>query len=255
MVIDTLHSPKWTGVVTDVNYDTSSIFVDAWYLDKSSPAQTGVPLDRTGALVNPNNKIWGQNTNVFLDNNSQAPYAVGYELGIVDNRSVKTGYTWGFDCVNLGAQKGTYAFTQRGAFNVGYASDDKADVNFLALSKGTTAPGELKFFGQDTNIGTRVIGQVAFGTTGYDYSLSIKGIVEGATDGSTALSFTTSKAGVTKEAVRLDSAGNLGVGTNVPKSKLHVVGLQSFADNASALAGGLNAGAFYHTSGVVKVVI
>jgi hypothetical protein len=49
---------------------------------------------------------------------------------------------------------------------------------------------------------------------------------------------------------------NLGIGTiGTPTSKLQVVGLVSYADNAAALAGGLTLGAFYHTAGVVKVVI
>ena len=49
--------------------------------------------------------------------------------------------------------------------------------------------------------------------------------------------------------------GNTGVGTTNPTAKLQVVGLVSYADNAAALAGGLTVGAFYHTSGTVKVVI
>lgn len=49
--------------------------------------------------------------------------------------------------------------------------------------------------------------------------------------------------------------GNVGIGTNAPTSKLQVVGLPEFADNASAIAGGLTIGAFYRTSvGVLMVV-
>lgn len=49
--------------------------------------------------------------------------------------------------------------------------------------------------------------------------------------------------------------GNVGIGTTSPTSKLQVVGLPSYADNTTALAGGLTVGAFYHTAGVLKVVI
>lgn len=57
------------------------------------------------------------------------------------------------------------------------------------------------------------------------------------------------------ERMRITSAGNVGIGTTSPTAKLHVVGLPTYADNATALAGGLTVGAFYHTAGVLKVVI
>jgi len=44
-------------------------------------------------------------------------------------------------------------------------------------------------------------------------------------------------------------AGNVGIGTLDPKSKLQVVGLPIYANNAAAIAGGLTAGAFYRTNG------
>ncbi|HEX3070257.1 MAG TPA: hypothetical protein VHX14_16950, partial [Thermoanaerobaculia bacterium] len=49
--------------------------------------------------------------------------------------------------------------------------------------------------------------------------------------------------------VRIQSGGNVGIGTTSPTSKLHVVGLPAFANNAAAVAGGLTAGAFYRTGG------
>lgn len=64
-------------------------------------------------------------------------------------------------------------------------------------------------------------------------------------------SVTLGSASITKTVLR----GNVAVGTVTPTSKLHVVGLVSYADNAAAIAGGLTVGAFYHTAGVVKVVI
>jgi hypothetical protein len=41
--------------------------------------------------------------------------------------------------------------------------------------------------------------------------------------------------------------GNLAINTASPKSRLHVVGLPVYANNAAAVAGGLTAGAFYRT--------
>ena len=50
------------------------------------------------------------------------------------------------------------------------------------------------------------------------------------------------------ERVRIDNAGNFGIGTTTPKSPLHVVGLPTYANNAAAISGGLTAGAFYRNN-------
>ena len=57
------------------------------------------------------------------------------------------------------------------------------------------------------------------------------------------------------ERMRITSAGNVGINTTNPTSKLQVVGLPEYATNALAITGGLTVGAFYHTGGVLKVVI
>ncbi len=50
------------------------------------------------------------------------------------------------------------------------------------------------------------------------------------------------------------SSGNVGIGTTTPTSKLQVVGIVEYSNNAAALAGGLTIGAFYRTGDVLKVV-
>jgi len=53
----------------------------------------------------------------------------------------------------------------------------------------------------------------------------------------------------------MPDGGNVAIGTSSPTAKLHVVGLVEYADNATALLGGLTVGAFYHTAGILKVVV
>ncbi|MGN7612464.1 hypothetical protein ACQZV8_10310 [Magnetococcales bacterium HHB-1] len=48
--------------------------------------------------------------------------------------------------------------------------------------------------------------------------------------------------------------GNVGIGTADPKAKLHVVGLEEYADNAAAITAGLTVGAFYRTGDLLKMV-
>ena len=48
--------------------------------------------------------------------------------------------------------------------------------------------------------------------------------------------------------------GNVGIGTSMPTAKFHVVGLTTYADEATASANGLTTGAIYKTvSGDLKI--
>jgi len=55
-------------------------------------------------------------------------------------------------------------------------------------------------------------------------------------------------------AMHINNNGRVGIGTTAPTAALQVVGLAEYTNNATAIAAGLNAGAFYRTGEVVKVV-
>lgn len=59
---------------------------------------------------------------------------------------------------------------------------------------------------------------------------------------------------VNSDLFTISNNGNVAIGTTNPTSKLQVVGLPEYADNAAALAGGLTVGAFYRTGDILKVV-
>ena len=62
-------------------------------------------------------------------------------------------------------------------------------------------------------------------------------------------------ASTTTTALSVVQNGNVGIGIDTPTSKLQVVGLPVYANNAAAITAGLTAGAFYHAGdGIVRVV-
>jgi hypothetical protein len=81
------------------------------------------------------------------------------------------------------------------------------------------------------------------------------GAISGVTGGSIPFVDATSLALTETADLMWDNATkSLGIGTNAPTSKLHVVGLVEYADNAAAVTGGLTVGAFYRTGDLLKVV-
>jgi hypothetical protein len=153
-------------------------------------------------------------------------------------------------------------------------------TNFLPKFTGASALGNSQLFDNGTSFGVGTIlpnekisvngnisimyqagSKIGFNTpdsfTLYGTSVAYYGMSYGgstdllALSGFNGIGFCSSGA----ERMRVASNGNVGINSTSPTSRLHVVGLVDYATNALAIAGGLTVGAFYHTSGVVKVVI
>jgi len=141
-------------------------------------------------------------------------------------------------------------FWKYGVWDFGTGAD-----NFFIEDKGATGAGSNVRFVIDTN------GNVGIGTTSPTATLDINAISGGSLyvmNGATHIFQVISNGDVfmnTNQFVIKGSAdGKCGIGTDVPTSKLHVIGLQEFTGNATALVGGLTAGAFYRTGEFLKVV-
>lgn len=175
MIIDTQHATIMTGRIQSVAGNV--ITVDAWYARVTGIA--GTPANGTGAVINPNTKIWAQNSNLFLSGNAgnrQAQTGAGYELGLSCDPTVGVG-VWGFDVVTLGGTPERH-FNSRGAATYGYYA---ATGKTYAYTSKTNNRG---FSSQDDLIPLEVIQGAntvyAINTDGSAVSNGIKGIGVGA---------------------------------------------------------------------------
>ncbi len=113
VVIDTAHSPKWSGVVTAINDAAHTVTVSAWYRVDGS-GTTGAPSNGVGAVINPCTKTWVSND---VHDIGTSPYdldAISHEL---DQRIDRAGLgeVYGWDAVAYGQYQpnNLYAFTAR----------------------------------------------------------------------------------------------------------------------------------------------
>ncbi|WP_413734316.1 hypothetical protein ACL2XP_17850 [Sodalis sp. RH21] len=110
MILATMHSSSFWGMVTGWNASTKTISVDKWSSDGST---AGVPVGTTGMYINFKSKTFALNGNVVIDLNSKANHASGFELGMVNNKLTSPTDFNGFDSVSLGNNRGTVAFLAR----------------------------------------------------------------------------------------------------------------------------------------------
>lgn len=170
--------------------------------------------------------------------------------------------------IDLGAGNNLLLQTSGGIVGIGTASPEG---NFTVNGNSASVFISERAFGNAIAVASRLVGLSSTDnvTTNFGASLSfsledsagvrlnntgaLANVWENAVspNRAAALYFSTLSPGssANTEKMRITGAGNVGIGTKTPGSKLSVVGLPVYANNAAALAGGLVAGDFYHTGG------
>lgn len=163
MIIDTLHTPKWSGFLT--SWTSTSITVSGWY---QSGGTSGTPANGTGLVISPITKIWAQNANATLDGASYATSATGFELGTLNNKASTASpggdpAMWGFDSVSLGTYKADYAYIARGSWFGGFFSNGQ-DTGFFY--RGSSIPFAAQDASQNTVFSMSATGNLEIGSQG-----------------------------------------------------------------------------------------
>lgn len=228
MIIDTKHTTKYSGFITSWVANGTSITVSNWYLSGGGTTPV-TPADGTGAYVNPITKVWAHNANIALNGSSLASACTGFELGILNDKASNLA-TWGFDCVNLGAQRAQYGHLARGAFESAYYAEGDCDIGlFFNTTQGLPLVARNSATGNDyysitgtgnVEMGSQNTAQVTFidlhssGTTA-DYDARIQCAGGSASAGNGTLTFASALINVTNTfRPTTDNAAELGGASN-----------------------------------------
>lgn len=153
-----------------------------------------------------------------------------------------------------------YSFTNTGTLSGYKAPNITLYRNNDPAAAGTLNPNDGTLPRADDTLGALQFGSIVSGGGRVLASIAAKAeVTPTLTVQPTYIAFTTAynNAGAfaSSEKVRITSVGDVGIGTTAPTSKLQVVDLPVFANNAAAAAAGLTAGAFYRTAAGVLMVV
>lgn len=128
MIVDTKHTPKYSGFVESVAGNTLNI--RNWY-QMGNTAKGQIPPNTAGIKVNPITKVWVDNANVYLMSEHDVTSGVIGEYGVLNEKANGMDIN-GLDVVSLGNFKGNNAFIARSSkennkFSVGF-KDVNSDV-------------------------------------------------------------------------------------------------------------------------------
>jgi hypothetical protein len=150
MIIDTLHSPKYSGNVESWAPDGSSITVNGWW-QQGNTASGQVPANGIGAYVGVILGIWAENSVVDLEANGSgsASAEAGHEIDVInnlatyvhnENPALDYPQATGITSVGAGTYQNGNAFLQTGNFYYGFNSHGAGQAGFAVTSNGGQNP-------------------------------------------------------------------------------------------------------------------
>lgn len=101
MIIDTLHTPKFSGYVTKVDGNTIHV-LNGWYQNNSECACPELPPNTAGIRINPTTKIWGMNVNIHLEKDHLPTAGAIAEFGVFNEQESHQDDVVGVDMLSGG---------------------------------------------------------------------------------------------------------------------------------------------------------
>ena len=84
MIIDTKHSPKFSGMISDIDVENKIIYVYNWY-QEGNTNKGQIPSNDFGIIVNPVTTIWNINTNLHTPKSDKPIGGIVAELDIIND--------------------------------------------------------------------------------------------------------------------------------------------------------------------------
>ncbi len=269
IIVDTVNSPNKVIIGSSTNHplqvitnNTQRVWIDSWgistfgNLNVSGDVTISGNLSALGTTTQIDTKMYVTSA-VSITNTGSGPALFVKQTGTNDIATflddsntaliVKDGGK-----VGIGLENPTRTLTINGSPTIN--GSNRAILGLFDTSSMASDIGGGVDFGGIYNIAGN-----------YAEWAGIKGIKENAVNGDYAASLvfsTRATSSSTSEKMRITSTGNVGIGTNDPKKKLHLngtirfQGLPTYSDNIAALAGGLLTDDVYKTSsGELRIVV
>lgn len=176
------------GVVGSVDVDTNTITVAGWYRQNVG---TVTPTNGDDLYIDAYDKVWGQNTNVEINNTDFTISGAGYEMGLINYQTTGTDlygadgqYLWGFDATTLYGG-GSIAYLARGDWRAGFVAQDQirgfisdeTSSNRNAIGFEHSARGLVAFSSVDPDTGNKGVNIRKDGNAEWGYPNSSKSII------------------------------------------------------------------------------